>query len=263
MARLIYQIGDDNNVDDAAIVTPSTEDPDYPVDNLWDSDPANPFKMTDPNGNIVWDFGTATTIDLVALIHHNIAPTADVRIQANATNVWTSPTLNQVITIPAAEGDGYPVSPFKDLTALSRSFRYWRLVVSGNSGDDLSIGEMWMSQPKKSLVHNYSWGYELGLEKGIIEHKTDYESSAIYDLGYKIKTLDGEIQTSDAGLAAIKDWWEQCRGRALPTLIIPDPDVNEALLVRWTVPSIKWRRDFTNNVLVNVGWREVSRGLRP
>jgi hypothetical protein len=263
MARMIYQRPSDN-IADLVTAVASNGDPDYPIANLYDKNPARPFKMTGTTGNVVWDFGSAKQLEIVSLIHTNLDAALNVRIQGNATDSWGAPTLNEAFTIPAKDRDNFPVNPFLDLSAIvSRSFQFWRLVVVGVNSANVSIGEIWLGQTKRTLPHNYSWGFKRSAVRPIIEHRTDYQVSTIYDLGTKVKKLTGEIQTNDAGLTELTDWWDSCNGRALGTLIIPDPNVNEAWLARWATIERPEQHEFKNNNTFPVAWEEISRGLVP
>jgi hypothetical protein len=234
MARLILQYPADNLATPDLSATPSTEDSAYPIENLLNGNPAKPFKFDATSGDIVFDFGAPTQLDIFAIVMHNLDAGLNVRIQGNATNAWGGPTLDQAVVIPAYDKDGFPVNPWVDLTGIgSRTFQYWRLHIPVNSVKP-ALGHIHLGATKRSLVHNISWGFQEGVERTIVEHKTDYYVSTVYDLGVKVKTLQGEVETTDAGLTVIRDWWNACRGRALPTLIVADPSVNEALLVRWT-----------------------------
>lgn len=264
MAKLIYSTPADQRLTDAVTITASAvEDPDmYPVSGLFDSNPAKAFKFGTTTGSLVFDFATSTELDLVSIVHHNLDPGLEVRIQGNASNVWTSPSLNQLIVIPDYEKGRplWPVNPFKDLSALSNSFRYWRLLFPEANTEEIQLGQLWMGA-KNEVVHNIGWGYQEEVERRLIEHETDYGVSTIYDLGTKIKSWSPEIMTSDAGMQAIEEWWDACNGRSLPTLVIVDPTKNDARLVRWTSPSRLIKRDFKNDNKIAFGLREVSRGL--
>lgn len=82
----------------SADVTPSSEDAAYLGDNA--RSPQRPFMpwRTAALGDqsIVFDWGAARKIDLVLLVNANFT---SARIQGNASNVWTSPSFNQLITI--------------------------------------------------------------------------------------------------------------------------------------------------------------------
>jgi hypothetical protein len=260
-ARLIYCRPSDNIIANATTVTPSTEATGYDVENLWDGNPAKPWKATAQTANIVFDFGVATSIELVALIHHNLTAGLEVRIQGNATNVWSGPTLNQAFTIAAYDQDGFPVNPYLDLTAIAHSFRFWRLVIVGTNAANVAIGEMWLSATKRTLVKGVAAGFKHGASRPLIEHVTDYQVSTIYDLGAKVRSWDGRIMTTSADLLTLQAWWDACRGRALPTLLVPDPTVSEIALVRWRSMERSFERIYDKYNPVEVGWTEVSRGL--
>jgi hypothetical protein len=264
MAKLIYQRPADQMLDSGVTITPSAEDSAYPRANLYDSNPAKAFKLNATSGNIVFNFGTATNIDIFAIIHHNLdAGLGNVRIQGHTSDSWGAPTLNELITIPTYElgSPPWPVNPFIDLSGIANSFQYWRLVFGTANSVNIQLGQLWFGETKRELTHNVSWGYQEGVERRIIEHETDYGVSAIYDLGAKIKTWSPEIKTSDAGMALVEQWWDSCNGRSLPSLIVFDPDVNDARLVRFTEPSRLVQRDFVNDNTIRFGLREVSRGL--
>jgi len=262
MARLLYQWPSDNIAVPGTVATPSTADTAYPIANLFDSNPAKPFKFTATTGNIVFDFGTAKQVDVFAIINHNLTAGLEVRLQGNSADSWATPPLNELITIGAADKDGFRPNPWKDLTGIgSRTYRYWRLIVVGANAANVAIGDVWFGGTKRSLVHNISWGFQEGIERTLIEHETDYYVSTIYDLGVKVRTLAGEVETSDAGLTAIREWWDACKGRVLSTLIVPDPATDPAMLVRWAEMRRVDKREFKNVNMLDLAWREVSRGL--
>jgi hypothetical protein len=262
MAKLIYCRPDDQLLDDTVTITPSGTPPDgYGSANLFDNNPAKAYKHNSTSGNVVFDFGAAVNVDVFAIIHHNLDEGLDVKIQGNATDSWGSPTLNQSLTIPAYERDGFPVNPFIDLSGMANSFRYWRLLFNEVNSASIQLGQLVFGGTKRELVHNIGWGYKEGVERKIIEHVTDYGVSTIYDLGAKIKSWSPTIRTSDAGMTAVEEWWDACHGRALPSLIILDPDVNDARFVRWAEPVREISRDFNEDNTIQFGWREVSRGL--
>lgn len=262
MATLVFQHPTDQKLSASVTITPSTEDASYPKAGLYDSNPAKPFKFTATTGTIVFDFGSAVEIDLVAIVHHNLdAALANVKIQGNATDAWGAPSLDQTITIPAYEADGFPVNPWKDLSALTNSYRYWRLSFGTANSVNIQLGQVWLGGTKRSLTKNIQWGFQESVDRRIIEHETDYGVSTIYDLGSKILSWAPTILTTAAGLTELKNWWDACHGRALPTLVILDPDVNDARLVRWAQPVRTIDRQYADVNVIQFGLREVSRGL--
>ena len=262
MAKLLFQHPADNLATPDVTATPSSEDVAYPIENLFNGNPAKPFRFDALQGNVVIDFGVATQIDIFAVVMHNLDEGIDFRLQANDVDEWSTPSLDQVVTVGAPDEDGFPPNLGLDLTGIaSRTFRYWRLLVAEDNSDAPAFGHLHLGAPKRSLVHNISWGLQEGVERTIVEHETDYYVSTIYDLGVKVRTFQGECETTDAGLAVIRQWWDACRGRALPTIIVPDPANLEPMLVRWAEIRRSDRREFKNVNMLDLAWREVSRGL--
>ena len=262
MANLIYQHPSDQLLSDDVTITPSTEDATYPKAGLYDNNPAKAFKMTATTGNIVFDFGSPVNIDIFAIIHHNLtAGLSNVKFQGNATDSWGSPSLDQTVTIPTYEEDGFPVNPWLDLSALSNSFQFWRLNFGTANAANIALGQIWLGGTKRSLVRNFEWGFQEMVDRKIIEHVTDYDVSTIYDLGAKIKGFTLTLKTTVAGMLAVEQWWDSCRGRSLPTLIILDPAVKDARMVRWLDPVRTIERKWLGVNIIQLKLREVSRGL--
>lgn len=263
MATLIYGRPSDLIAGQAIpSVQSGTEDPDYPAANLADQNPAKPAKLTTPTGAWLLDFGTAKSVDLVALIHHNLDQGLDVRIQANSSNSWATPPLDQAITIPADHEDGYPVNPFVDLTGISpRSYQYWRLAVVGTNSAAVAVGELVIVGTKRTLEVNLSWGATDEEEHPVIEHRTEYGVVTTYDLSVKWRRLVGEVDTTDAGAASLQALMRDARGRARAFLIVPDPDQNDAWLVRLAAPKWTRRLQFLGRHIIGVEFEEISRGL--
>jgi hypothetical protein len=266
MAKLVYQLTADN-LAASGTITPSTEDSIYPIENLYDSNPAKPMRFTSTTGNIVWNFGSATQVDFIAIIHHNLTPGLEVRFQGNATDSWSSPSLNQLLTVPADDLDNYPNNIYEDITDLSpRTYQYWRLVVVGTNAANVALGEVWISNQIRTLDDvDIKYPVEEQNEHPIIEHKTDYKVSTIYDLGIKIRRFSAEAQSlNTTQTAAIRTWWDSTRGRVRPFIVVPDsdaPDVYGAMLVRFTEIIHVDRHVFPNITDVRLSFEEVSRGL--
>src|ERR1043165_9254705 len=127
-SKLVYARPSDNVIANATIAV-STSATGYGVANLYDGNPAKPWRATATTATIDFDFGSAQSLDLAAIIHHNLtAGLANVKLMGDAAANWAGPTLSQAFTIPAYDQDGFPVNPYLDLTGIgSRSFRYWRL----------------------------------------------------------------------------------------------------------------------------------------
>lgn len=259
----IYQHPTDNVAGNVTPV-PTTEDVTYPVANLFDRNPAKPFRFTDDEGNIVWNFGADQRIDLVSIIMHNLAPGLNVRVQMNGTDSWATPSMDVALVIPAYDLDGYPVNPWVDMTDktgyLVAGYQFLRLLFPENP-DDIALGEAWLGSLKRTLPVDLDWPIEDSVDRPIVEHTTDYRASTIYDFGVKQRSLSGITKSTTAGRTAVKQWWDSCRGRVVPHLIVPFPEDNEAFMMQFADPVRGDRREFEGYNVLDLAWREVSRGL--
>ena len=124
-----------SNLADAATLTASSEIAGYPVENVldprltvkWHSDSATAQ-------SVVIDLGSAATCKVFAIVGHNINSGATVRAQGNATDAWTSPSVNELITYNSGMMIKY---------ATGGSYRYWRFSFSGLTSG-LEIGRLWI-----------------------------------------------------------------------------------------------------------------------
>jgi hypothetical protein len=234
----------------ASAVTPAigggSENADFPRANLGDLNPANPFKFTTDTGALVYDFTSPQAVQLVALIHHNLSAGLNVRWQGNATDSWGAPSLDQAFAIGAASVDNYRPNAWLDLSALSHTFRFWRLVVVDPNAAAIVLGDLWFSTPKRSFVHNYSVPYDLAdvrpARRALV---TRGGVRFTYPGAGRQRALDSQVMTSEAGLEALRDWHRSTNGGDRPSLFIPDPDasVRDAWLGTWTLGDWRARID--------------------
>lgn len=81
-----------------AILTPSSENANYPVINLKDPRLSRHFRFTDhENENIVADASGALKASYVLIANHNLSATATIKLQGNATDNWTDPTFDETL----------------------------------------------------------------------------------------------------------------------------------------------------------------------
>lgn len=264
MARLIYQLPSDNV---APNVTPvlfsGTADPTYPVTNVISVQPSRPAHFTSHALFLYWDFGDAQRIDLAAIINHNFtAGTTRAFLMASPDNLL-SPTFTVEFTIPADMSNGLPVCPWIDIVGTYgvTAYRYWGLSIIDNP-ENLWVGTVWLGALKRSLAVNIHWGLVPMDDHKVIERSTDYGVPNVFDIGCMVRSIDGVVDTTDAGRDALVDWHRACGGRSRPSLIVPDPALNDALLVRWASAKLPRQMNFRDVNRVNLNWVEESRGLR-
>lgn len=265
MGRAIYAHYGDNVAPAATItVNTGTEDPDYLAANLVDLNPSKPAQLTSTTGSWVFDWGAAQRVDWVLIPMHNLTAGLEVRIQQNATNNWGSPTVNTTITIPAYRGDGLPVGCWRDLTGVAGylvgGFQFLRLIVVGTNAAAVKIGEVMILSNKRTLNPNISWGAQVPEQRLSQVNQTDAGVKMMYDLGTTLRTFRGELDTTDAGLAAVRAWWQSTKGPIYPFAFVLDEDVNDAVMARWS-SSLDPTLAINDRNTMPIAIEELSRGL--
>jgi len=174
----------DNKLDDTMTYTPSSENPNYLVTNIYDTRLSRVWKTTgDTSENLVIDAGAGNTIeaDTFTISGHNLTSAATLKIQANDTDVWTSPNLDQSITW--LEGN---IITFFTTT----DERYWRFTMVDATNPDgvLDIGRLMLGEyltitkgASKRLKETIS-----DTTKGYISGSGQYYASQ----GYRYRTYD-------------------------------------------------------------------------
>jgi hypothetical protein len=261
-AKLLFSHPADNLI---ASATPSavagTVDSLYPLENLGNGNPALPCKFTTLQGRIVFDFGSAVSVPLPALIHHNLTVAA--RWEANATNSWGSPSLSVAFPVATLDTDGYRSNLHLDVSAATGygAYRYWSVVVDTDNAAALVLGELWLGSTIRDVTHNYIWGLQRtdqppGRSKFTTRGGVEWVHAAIG----RRRGLTATFETTDAGLAILRAWNLACGGMDQPTLLVPgDPDTADAWLARWTV-DWAYKADFLDDSEIQAGWLELARG---
>lgn len=236
----LYFHPDDNVAPDATwSVQTGTEDSAYPATNAPVVTPdliASPAKLEETSGAWLGDFGSAQRMDLMVL-QGNFDAGATVRCQLNAANSWAGPTVNALFTIPAARADGYRRKVWIDLRSASgysaAGFRYVRIVATTASSNPIGI-KVWLFETVRQLSRDFQWNVETGEQHVGIVMKTDAGVRWGYDLASAPRTLVGQALLEDSDAEAVREWFRACAGIVTPTVIIPEPTVNDAYVVFWS-----------------------------
>ncbi len=102
------------------------------------------------------DLGAATAAQFAAVLNDNLSAGGSIRLQANATDAWTAPSVDEAI---ASLGDDGLIR-YKWLSA-AQSYRYWRLLIKDHLNSDgySAIGLAWVGpyvQPTRGIAQAYS-----------------------------------------------------------------------------------------------------------
>lgn len=128
-----------NNLLDATVatITESSEDVNYPVENVQDQRLATSWRSATLTAQtVIIDLGTAQTVTTAAIIGHNITATASVLTVAGGTSASVFATA-ETLTHDA----GMILKFF-----TGQSYRYWKFSVDnqGNADGYISIGRLWL-----------------------------------------------------------------------------------------------------------------------
>ncbi len=238
---------------------------DYLPGRLFDDDPAHPFKTDSTTFRILWDFGSALTAAVVALIHHNFAAAlTNVKFAMGTTTATTD--FSATFVIPAYHEDKFPVNCFLDLSGTSPSYRYASLEATTANAVACSIGECPIYNQIRSLPGSFLISTDVDDEDHpLVEHKTDVGVSTIYRHGTRLRWLRGDVVEEASTGVQIRSWNRATLGRGLPFLLLPPVELNagEPLFVRWE--DNKLPRNYMERGIskFKLGFEEISRGLYP
>jgi len=265
--HLIYQHASDNVAPDAAVaVQTGVEDATYPSANLVDKNPAKPAQLTTAVGAWTFEFDAPQRLDLFSIVMHNLDAGLDVRFQGHTSNTWTAPDVNLVVTIPPYREDQFPYNPWLDIASLvpvvaNRTKLWWRLAVLGTNSATIKVGEVWLGATKRNLIRNLKWGSTRHEVRPGIVHETDHLVQLKYDHGVVRRMVTFDLENTDEANAAVLSWGRSCRWAMRPTLIVPNPLENDAMMVNFVNTEQEYERARLNYNLMTLSLHEMSRGL--
>lgn len=180
----------------------------------WPGTPTR-WTVTNPTGTIT--LPAAGAIDLVVVSHHKLA--------AGATITFSS-GISVVVTVPAWPPDGIPLNPFNTLTSVP-GVTGFTFTVAGNSGDAI-IGEI-LAGSARSLTLPLASNDQRGMANYGRENPIEMSSVPPYRRGLAGRApWKGRFVLTTAQLDDVVAWYlSQCEGTR-PSVIIPDPSVNDA-----------------------------------
>ena len=179
-ARIVYQ---NELIQSGVVITASSADFGYPVTNLADPARWKTWRSTSSTGDqwVKFDLGAAKTLKVLQIADFVAHTGGVIRAQANATDVWTAPTLDTALTLP---------NPNYTRTAgiwiTTQTLRWVRFLFqnSGAVNMKVSLGVAAAGdyiEPAVSLAPGYTIGRTLGSEVHRVpggqrsaERKTDY-----------------------------------------------------------------------------------------
>lgn len=284
MAGLPYLWPQDDYVAVMAVGGPAnftfsgTADADYPVVNIGNEDPSNPFKTVDVSADIDIDLAVAVPIGIVAIIHSNLAEGTSpsvVEILLDDNSGFTSPETF-IVDVPAYQEDDFPGTPYYDFVAQGdgiKTFRYVRIRITGNAVP-ITIGEVIIGPGWRELDADFRPSAVDDEAHPTIENESEAGGvQTVYPQNYRRRAVRGEfLLTSKDGTAVttepIRRWNRAAKGRGRPFLIHPYLPIDEPWYVRFERDQVPRARVYQadDGSYVHsyaIGFEECARGTPP
>lgn len=183
-----FEIYSDNLVRQS-IITASSENAQFPVDNILDPRRSKVYRSTSSSASIVFDFGETSEVDsffLVADKRHGLG-VSTITLEFSHTNVWTSPAATEVITLNAEYNAGYKEFAVKE-------YRFCRMVMTST----LSFCEIANVFIGKKLDLNRSINFNWSIKDNELSRKQTNRYGQIFsDIINKQRVINASLSLLD------------------------------------------------------------------
>jgi len=243
-------------------IVASSENTNFPTENLYSKSQGKVFRSATnyASVNLVKDFGEALGIDFFAILNTNIPASATLKIQANATDSWGAPSVDQTVTITNIATDK---SAFY-YWASTQTFQFWRIVIQDTTealhDEYYQIGE-WILGLATQLSHNWGWGYTKKTIQNNVDQVTPYGKTWSY---HRNKERVYNIGFVNASLAAHDDMigvFNDAQGSNSPMAFVPDPASETEPFYMRTGPEFSVQHPFLNLFDFTIDLVEDPRGI--
>jgi hypothetical protein len=194
-----------------SVITASSSNDLFPVANLYSKRKAQEFRFTGYTSENVVIYKAGLEFDSIIIDNHNITSTATVKFQANASDVWTSPSVDQAVTVSDV------ISYFWDST---QDYDYVRVLIEDTDNTEpVKIGMMYLSDGTDFSILP-GWSVDR-----TIQGRVDYRSAGVqfYPLEADDKDSLDDIMVNLGGTISLSATRQQF-GSAWPGYFIIDPD---------------------------------------
>lgn len=240
-------------VQDYTAITATSADAAYPVSNLpvlpitevWRS-AAGALSAVD----LKFDFGSAKSVRLVALVNHNLSATATVAIAAGTTTAYS----NFSDTVTWRKFDA-----FKYLSA-AQSYQHWRIRITDTANLDnfLQVGYVVLGNPTE-LVSTFAFGMHRIPEFHNLEVRSEFGVKNV-DRMYRQERYTVTFRNkTHAIMESIQDIYELLERNFTPMFFLPVTTESEGHFGRW-MSQFERLREFAETV--DMEFEEDSRGKK-
>ena len=118
-----------NNLVEAASLTASTTNAQFPVANIQEDFRTKVWRSTSNSDNIVFDMGSIEPVDYLGIVSNwqDGFGVSTITVEANATDSWSSPAYSTTLTFDSVHGVGIK-------SIAEQNYRFWRFVVTSGLG---------------------------------------------------------------------------------------------------------------------------------
>lgn len=175
------------NKTDTATITASTENASFPLSNLKDPRRTKTYRSTTNADTVVFDLGSAQTIEAVFVMAHSLNGfnVATITAQFNSTNTWGAPAVTKTLTIDTTNGVA-----LSEFTAIS--YRYCRLVLTSTSGF-CELAKVYIGAKNQYVESDFTYPLTTNVDDLSIVTKNRY-GQKFFDVVSKQKTITGSFE---------------------------------------------------------------------
>lgn len=236
----------------------------YLPTNLSGYDVTNPAKLTGTSGTFNVDISAhPTSIIGAALIHTNLTPSLEVRLQGSTTPNFASVDVNNVITIPSLNNN-WPVNPYILFGAQSKN--YWRINIVGTNPVPVSIGHIVLISAT-NLIPGAQQGIQWTETIPTWDDVTELDVPMNLDLLTRLKSCQIDTINFDSQQDDLDNWFLDARGINLPFLVIPDVSVNSCHYMTFAekmkVVTYRYETPYGTTRTMQIKLKEFGRGMLP
>jgi hypothetical protein len=208
-----------NNLADATATTEtvSSANADYPAANLaniWPSYVWRTSSLASPD-YIKWDLGSAQSITCFVLWNHNITSGATIKIQANATDSWATPSVDQAIT--------WTTDKLIYVFSAAQSYQWWRFICTdaANPAGYISAGHRFLGTHFQPAT-TFAYRVPSFVDPSVVGYSRGGQLTAAQMDGYD--QMSYEFRTVSAADKATMKTIYRALGRFKPYYIVEDAD---------------------------------------
>jgi F5/8 type C domain-containing protein len=209
----------------ATTITASTANTNFPASNLSNPLRSKVWRSTSVTAqSIVFDLVTTEPINSIVLLWPKengirLTDAAVIKIQANATNVWTSPAVDQTLTI----NNDYSVA--SHFFTSDQNYRYWRVTITDptNPYGYLELGVVWLGKALDIENAQNGFTHKLIDQSKVTrndfghEYVDEYPLTSVLEFSYLNIEYDTQVILENA---------YRTNGRRKPVLVALDAEEN-------------------------------------